>query len=213
MRDPKRIVQEGYDRIADSFADWASRIVDPGREEWVARLDTLLPEGARVLELGCGGDNPSTERLARRYRLTGVDISQEQLRRAGAAFPDVELVHGDFTALEFPDDTFDAVVSVHVFNHVPREELPPLYERVARWLRPGGYVLVSTPTSDNPEWYEEDWLGAPTFFNGWDAETNLRLVREAGFVVLDSDAPELIEPDHGAGRFLWILARLEPQAA
>lgn len=209
MRDPKRVVQEGYDRIADRFAEWAGGIVDPGREEWVARLDTLLPAGARVLELGCGGDNPSTRRLSQRYRLTGVDISEEQIRRARGAFPHADFMHGDFTALELPDRSFEAVVSVHVFNHVPREELPPLYERVARWLRPAGYLLVSTPTNDNPEWYEEDWLGAPTFFNGWDAETNLRLVREAGFAVLDSDEPELIEPepDAGTSRFLWILAQ------
>ena len=207
--DPKRIVAEGYDQIADRFAEWAAHIHDPGREEWVTRLDAVLPEGARVLELGCGGVNRSTRRLASRYRVTGVDMSREQLARARAALPDVEFVLADFTTIDFEDASFDAVVSVHVFNHVPRDELPPLYARIFRWLAPGGYLLVSTPTRDNPAWYDDDWLGAPTFFNGWDAETNLRLVREAGFTVLDHGAPDMIEPGHGLVRFLWIFARLD----
>jgi len=38
-----------------------------------------------VLELGCGSGAPDTQRLAARFRLTGVDISREQLRRARAA--------------------------------------------------------------------------------------------------------------------------------
>ena len=207
MPDPKRLVAQGYDRIADRFAEWAAQIHDPGREEWVARLDTVLPEGARVLELGCGGANQSSRRLANRYQLTGVDISHEQLARARAALPDVEFIHDDFTEIEFDADSFDAVVSVHVFNHLPREELAPLYARIARWLRPDGYLLVSTPGRDNPAWYEEDWLGAPTFFSGWDAETNIRLVREAGFTILDHGAPDMVEPGHGLVRFLWIFAQ------
>ena len=141
----KRIVAERYDRVADRFAAWAAQIHDPGREEWVARLDTVLPDGAHVLELGCGGANPSTKRLASRYRLTGVDISREQLIRARTALPDVEFLHGDFTAIDFAAESFEAVVCVHALNHVPREELPPLYARIARWLTPAATCSSARP--------------------------------------------------------------------
>jgi cyclopropane fatty-acyl-phospholipid synthase-like methyltransferase len=40
-----------------------------------------------VLELGCGAGVPDTQRLASHFRVTGIDISAEQVRRARTAVP------------------------------------------------------------------------------------------------------------------------------
>jgi cyclopropane fatty-acyl-phospholipid synthase-like methyltransferase len=203
--DPKRIVERGYDTMADTFAEWQSLIDDSTRLAWLADLLELLPGRPDVLELGVGAGVKSSRILAERGRLTGVDISLEQLRRARERLPGATLIHGDFAAVELPSASFDAVVSFYVLNHVPHEELGPLLRRVAGWLRPGGWFLGSFPSSGNPAWRGE-WLGAEMFFDGLLPEANRRLAEEAGLEVERDEFETMVEPE-GEMRWQWLLAR------
>jgi cyclopropane fatty-acyl-phospholipid synthase-like methyltransferase len=164
-----------------------------------------LPDGARVLELGCGSGAAETIELARRFRLTGVDVSAEQIRRARERVPGAEFVHADFLELEPPAEPFDAECSFYVFNHVPRELLGPLLERIAGWLRPGGLALNAFGASDLEDWTGE-WLGAETYFSGYEPPENRRLVEAAGLAILRDEVVEFAEPE-GPVSFHWILAR------
>ena len=207
MTDPRvEIVAAGYDRMADTFAEWCDRIEGDPRAEWCEELTSRLPDGARVLELGCGaGNTAETQELARRFRLTGVDVSGEQIRRARANVSGAELVQADFLELDFPVESFDAECSFYVFNHVPRERLGPLLERVAGWLRPGGLALNAFGASDLPGWTGE-FLGAETFFAGYEPPENTRLVEAAGLTILRDEVVTFTEPE-GPVQFHWILAR------
>lgn len=204
--DPRtQIVAEGYDAIGDAFAEWRTRIAGDPRQEWEHELVSRLGEGARVLELGCGAGSPETERLAERFRLTGVDISPRQVERASAAIPAGEFLCADFTELELSADSFDAVAAFYVFNHVPRDLLAPLLERIHDWLVPGGWLLTAFGVSDMEGWTGE-WLGAETYFSSYPAETNSRLVREAGFAI-ERDEVVTIEEPEGPVQFQWVLAQ------
>ena len=199
------MVADGYDVIGDTYAAWRERIVGDPREEWADELVARLTDGARVLELGCGAGSPETRRLAQRFAVTGVDISPRQVERARAAIPEAEFVCADSTELEVPDASYDAVASFYVFNHVPRELLAPLLEKIHAWLVPGAWLLTAFGQSDNPGWTGE-WLGAPTFFASFPPEVNSRLVREAGFAVERDEVATWSSPE-GPERFQWILAQ------
>lgn len=206
MPDPRtQLVADGYDAIGETFAEWRERIVGDPRDEWEDELATRLPPGARVLELGCGPGTPETRRLAERFRLTGVDISPNQVERARATIPAAEFLCADFTELELPPASFDGVIAFYTLNHVPRELLAPLLGNAHDWLEPGGVLCVAFGTSDNAGWTGE-WLGAPTFFASFPPETNSRLVREAGFAIERDEVVEFEEPE-GPARFQWVLAR------
>jgi SAM-dependent methyltransferase len=206
--DPKRIVERGYDAIAERYAEWArTEITGSPAVEYLERLMALLPPAATVLELGCGNGEPAARMLALGHSYTGVDISSEQLRRAKARVPGAEFVKGDYTELEYPPSSVDAVVALYTFGHVPRAELAALYARIASWLRPAGYLLATTGRRDEPGNVDDDWLGAPMFFSGFDVETNLRLLAEAGLDVLEHEVVCQDEGGHGEACFLWILAR------
>ena len=71
------------------------------------------------------------------------------------------------------------------------------------WLKPGGAALLSLGFSDNPDDYEADWLGAPMTWSHFDADTNLRLLREAGFEITWSE----IEEFQAGERHLFVIAR------
>jgi cyclopropane fatty-acyl-phospholipid synthase-like methyltransferase len=203
--DPRtQIVAAGYDTIGETFAAWREQGVGDPRRDWEDKLVSRLEDGARVLELGCGGGSPETKRLAQRFEVTGVDISPRQIERARAAIPEAEFICADFTDLELPAASFDAVASFYVFNHVPRELLAPLLHDIHAWLVPDGWLLTAFGQTDNPGWTGE-WLGAQTFFSSYPPEVNSRLVREAGFRI-EEDEVVAWEGADTPECFQWVLA-------
>ncbi len=205
MPDPRtQIVAAGYDAIGETFAAWREEIVGDPREEWEEAFVSRLPEGARVLELGCGAGTVETRRLAQRFAVTGVDISPRQVERARVAIPEAQFVCSDFTDLELPADSLEGVIAFYTLNHVPRELLAPLLASSHDWLVPGGVLCVAFGTSDNPGWTGE-WLGAETFFASFPPEVNSQLVRAAGFTIERDEVVTFEEPE-GPARFQWVLA-------
>jgi len=204
VSDPRtQLVAAGYDAMADTWEVWKAQITDDPREAWCEELLNRLPAGARVVELGSGGGTPETARLAHSFRLTGVDLSSEQVRRARERVPDADFLEADFTEVGFEAGSIDAVAAFYSFNHVPRDLLPGLFARIHEWLVPGGLFLASLGT-DTDDWVGE-WLGAPMFFSSWPPETNRRLLEAAGFALLRDDVVTIHEPE-GDATFQWVLA-------
>ena len=95
----------------------------------------LLPDG-RILDLGCGVGH-SYHLLAPRETI-GVDIDPEAL-----AGQERETHVADMRHLPFPDDDFDAVLSVQSIEHVPDPER--VLAEVRRVVRPAGTAVFVTP--------------------------------------------------------------------
>src|SRR5262245_57735757 len=159
----KRIVADGYDDIAQRYLAWSALNPSPERMRYLDRLLDMLPSGAEVLELGCGAGVPVTQALAERGRVTGVDISAEQILLAERYVPDATFIRADMAALDFPPGSFDAVVAFYALTHVPRDEHAALLRRIAGWLRPGGLLFATMGAGDTPGAVEPDWLGAAMF--------------------------------------------------
>jgi SAM-dependent methyltransferase len=205
-REPKEIVARGYDAIALRYAEWAGQVDSPVMD-WVRDLDARLDDGADVLELGCGRGVPATRELARRHRVTGVDISAVQIELARHHVPEAGFVHGDAVELEVAPASLDAVVALFVFGHVPLEEQPGLIARIGLWLRDGGLFLGTFAAGDAGDEVDPDWLGTPMFFASLEGEAYVPLLRDAGLEPVRDEVVVHHEPGHGDISFRWILAR------
>jgi cyclopropane fatty-acyl-phospholipid synthase-like methyltransferase len=204
VSDPKKIVEEGYDAIAERFGAWRAAIEGSPDDEWLAELLGKVPDRADVLELGCGQGEAARRIVDAGHRYVGIDISAEQLRRARALVPEADFRHGDLSKLAVDEESFDAVVSLYVFGHLPRAELPALLERIADWLRPGGRLLATFGRS-GWEGVEDDFIGVPMFFGSYTDEDTLALLERAGFVAERAEVVPIVEPE-GDASFLWVLA-------
>jgi SAM-dependent methyltransferase len=120
--------------------------LDPLFTRIAADVATVAPDGARVLEVGCGPGRLSI-RLARRFGLdvTGLDLDPAMIERARAnaersGTPPPAFVVGDVAWMAFPDASFDLVVSTLSMHHWadPRAALA----EIGRVLRPGGRALI-----------------------------------------------------------------------
>ena len=202
----KRTVETGYDALADRFGEWMARVEGDPWERFLEELASRLPTDAHVLDLG-SGNGAKISRLADRFEVVGVDISERQLQLARVAVPGASFIQADFTGLDFPPESFDAVTALYSIVHVPRDEQPDLLGRVLRWLKPGGLFLASMSHVGGEDSTDE-WLGVEMFFSGFDAETNRRLVRQAGFELLADELVWMREPEpDGDAAFLWVLGR------
>ena len=201
----KRTVADGYDRIAERYLDWGHGVQDDPRARMLALFAARLPDGARVLDIGCGAGVPSTAELARRFRVTGVDISARQLDAARGNVPSGTFIHGDIASMDFPDGSWDGVAAFYSISHIPRHEHELLFRRIMRWLAPEGLFLATLGAVAISDW-SGPWLGVPMFFSSHEAETNRRLLRDAGFTLLVDEVIEIQEPE-GRVPFLWVLAQ------
>jgi SAM-dependent methyltransferase len=204
--------REYWNRISAGYQEMHERqlgIVEPTWGVWAIperELEALGDvAGKDVLELGCGGAQWSVALARRGARMTGLDLSAEQLRfarslveREGAL---VTLVEGSAEELPFPDASFDVVFCDHgaMTFADPRRTVP----EAARVLRPGGRFVfnIASPilelcidrAKDRVEdrlvndyfglssWADAD--GAITFhlpYGEW-----IRLFRRSGLVVED----------------------------
>lgn len=207
----KKIVQKAYDEIAERYLSWAARVENDQRDRFFAELADRLPDGARVLDLGCGAGIPSTRLLAERFEVVGVDISEAQLGLARKNVPKATFIRGDFSELEFADGSFDGITAFYSISHVPRDEHARLFTRVAGWLKPGGLFLATLGAEESAGWTGE-WLGVSMFFSSYEANENRRLLRGAGLSLALDEVVAMREPE-GEATFLWVLAQKPAEIA
>lgn len=84
--------------------------------------------------------------------------------------------------IDFPPQSFAAIVSFFAIIHVPVEEQPAILQKISHWLRPGGFLLATVGAG---AWTgtELDWHGAPMYWSHADRETYLRWLAEVGLEV------------------------------
>jgi ubiquinone/menaquinone biosynthesis C-methylase UbiE len=201
MTEEHRLVRSGYDRIAERYASaaLAGRTETTYYRSFLDRCIDRLPDGALVLDLGCGAGIVAAE-LATRSRLVGVDLSIEQLRLAQRRAPNALFVQADMTRLEIRDRSLDAVAAFWSIIHVRRELHAELFGRIRRWLRPGGTLFGTLGSGDNPD-ERADFYGAPMYWSHFDAETNGHLLADTGFGMEQADVVEDMGESH-----LWVIA-------
>jgi SAM-dependent methyltransferase len=202
---PRDIVESGYDRIAARYAAWIGEVRGDPRLRFLDDLMARLPAHPTVLDLGCGAGIPCTVLLAQRGVVTGVDLSASQLELARHNVPGAQFIKADMTTLELSPASFDAVTAFYSIAHVPRDQHGPLFRRIAGWLRPGGHFLAALGWSAD-EGTVEEWLGAQMFFSSHDAQTNRRLLTDAGLTPLVDETVTMQEPE-GPATFQWVIAK------
>ena len=104
-------------------------------------------ENCHILDLGCGTGleleeyyplNPSA-------KITGVDLSQGMLSALKKKFADkdITLICGSYFDVHFGMSLFDSAVSVESLHHFTKAEKVPLYVKLHRALKDGGYFVLT----------------------------------------------------------------------
>lgn len=107
-----------------------------------ARICEIVGPGADVVDIGCGvGILLERLRDQNGCKCVGVDISPRAIEMLEAK--GFEGLVAELPALPLPDHRFDAAIGTELIEHLDRPDLT--LRQMARIVRPGGKVIVSTP--------------------------------------------------------------------
>jgi SAM-dependent methyltransferase len=198
--DQREMVRRGYDALSYRYRQDDAE--DDQYAAWLGDLLARLPTSADVLDLGCGCGVPAARFLANAgHHVTGVDISDVQIERARRLVPGGTFMVADAVELELPPARFDAVVCLYTLIHIPLALQPVLIGRIASWLRPGGWLIVTT---GHDAWtgVQDNWLGgnAAMWWSHADGSTYRSWLRGAGLAVT---AEAFIPEGDGGHTLFW----------
>lgn len=137
-------VKSSYARWAPIYDKTFGAVTGAGRRKAVGYINGQ--KGRKVLEVGVGTG------LALPYyrpdlKVTGIDFSDDMLKKAREKVRDLDLRHIESLAqmdarqLAFPDDSFDTVVAMHIVSVVPEPER--VVAEMARVCKPGGRLVIT----------------------------------------------------------------------
>lgn len=149
---------DGWKTSAKAWIADMGEAGDYGRQ-WVldgpmiARLRRLEP--GRALDVGCGEGRFCRILRKEGFDPVGLDPTAELLEAARARDPHGLYVEGRGEALDFPDSSFDHVVSC--LSLIDIEHADRAIAEMARVLRPGGTLLVANLTNFSTAAEGEGW--------------------------------------------------------
>lgn len=118
-----------------------------GAREFYPFTAKCLPMEGHILDLGCGTGLELEAYYAMRpsAKVTGIDLAPGMLRALRSKFPDrdITLLCGSYFDIPFGEACFDAAVSVESLHHFTKEEKIPLYRKLRRALKNGGYFILT----------------------------------------------------------------------
>jgi len=200
-------ITSSYKRWAPIYDATFGKITHAGRHHATKVANQI---GGDVLEVGVG-TGLALPFYAPGVTVTGIDFSEDMLQRARAKVAEENLTHVrelrqmDARKLEFPDNSFDTVVAMHLISVVPDPEQVML--EMARVCKPGGQILVVNHFARDEGWlalFERKFAPFADYL-GW--HSNFPKDR-----VLGVDALSLVEEKHLTKLGLFTFLRMEKAA-
>jgi SAM-dependent methyltransferase len=152
--------------VREFYDDYVGRMVAVGINDrhhaivgWLRHFG--LRPGHRVLEIGCGIGTLThllADAVGPSGKITATDLSPKSIETARdrlATFRNIRFAAGDVLEIEI-DGVFDVVVLPDVIEHIPIDGHPRLFQRIASWLAPGGFVLINYPNPLYLQWLHEN---------------------------------------------------------
>ena len=204
MHDSREEVRSAYEAFAVTYDLQRGQF---GLDAVLNAFLAVLPRHGALLDLGCGAGEPVARTFIERgWTVTGVDFSRAMLALAARACPEMQRIHADMRAVDFPTGHFDAISLVYSLFHLPWREHPALFACLRDWLKPQGRLLFTYATADytGAARFEGDklFMGQRLFYSHTTEAELATQLTAAGLAIQQADKREI-----GGERFLWVTAR------
>lgn len=200
MSDAADLIVGHYERHARAW-DADRRAAGWNDRYWIERFAGLLPAGATVLDLGCGGGDPvAVTMVARRFQVTGVDSAPTLIALCRNRMPDQRWILADMRSLAL-GARFEGVLAWDSFFHLRPDDQRAMFAVFAAHAASGGLLMFNA----GPRHGEAVgcYRGDPLYHASLDAAEYETRLNDAGFDLVEHSVND---PANG-GRIVWIARR------
>ena len=188
----------------DYYNKYAAKVfedtVDQNMDAITAPFLELLEEGDTILDMGCGSGRDSLTFYDLGYDVTPLDGSEEMCRLA-EVHTGLDVLQMTYEEMAF-DGAFDGVWACGALVHIPKDEMPALFRKVARALTEDGIFYLSMRLGDFEGFQGE------RYFSCYSEKELRSLVEGDGlFTVLKEWVTRDVRSGHSDIQWINILAR------
>ncbi len=184
---------EYYDKNAAEYFD---QTVDIDLHEWWELFTARLPEGASILDLGCGSGRDSAYFISRGYDVTAMDASDEMCDLASIHIGQ-DVLKLSFAEIDFKE-VFDGIWACASLLHVPGDEIEDVFMKVINSLKINGVLYMSFYYGD------EEGVHNGRYYKNYRTKTLKDLIgRHAELEIIELDKCADVRPDADKA---WIYA-------
>lgn len=129
---------EYYNQNAESFYE---NSVNADMSEWRNKFIGYIPDGGRILDVGCGSGRDSKAFIKEGFSVVAFDASREMCKRASELLGQ-EVWQIRFDEMSFEEE-FDGVWACASLLHVGEKELPEVLSKIYSSLKNNGTFYAS----------------------------------------------------------------------
>lgn len=149
-------------------------------------LANVIPDGAKVIDFGCGDGRVAIPMAGLGYEVTAVDSSQRMLDRLTERAPDLTVVQADAdgVASHLGRRRIDAVYALAVLIHHSYTDCLHIIGKLRAATKIGGILVLDWPVSETPS-EADSWIGVTT----WSPEQQADACAQIGLEPVDNNLP------------------------
>jgi SAM-dependent methyltransferase len=181
MSDASRNVIAIYNEHGADFDSLRGRSL--AEKPWLDRFTSLLPNGASILDIGCGSGEPIAGYfIANGYDVTGIDASLPLVELCRARFPQNLWAVADMRKLAL-DRRFDGLIAWHSFFHLTVEDQRRMFGIFRQHANDGAALMFTA----GPDYGEAigTFQGRPLYHASLARDEYESLLAAHGFRLLD----------------------------
>ena len=130
-----------FDLIAHKYAQ--DKFKQPFSKERVQAFLQHLPQGAKILDFGCGPGRDCQYFKEHGYQPIGLDFSKKMIDEAEQRVKDVKFVRNNLFDIKIEPHSFDGFWARSVFQHIPLGNYYKYFTRINYILKPGGIFYIN----------------------------------------------------------------------
>lgn len=195
-----------YDQNARKYAETVQGLAS---KEEIEHFRSLLFEGAKVLDLGCGSGRDAKLLFENRFEVEGVDLSEGLLKIARENNPNIKFTQANILDLPYEDGVFDGVWSFASLVHLESEEdAKKAVKEIHRVLKIGGIVHISVKaqTGEEKTAVVSDKLSGHDKFFQYYTKEEMKNMLGSGFEILKLEQYQEVDKNpEGRPEVEWIV--------
>jgi ubiquinone/menaquinone biosynthesis C-methylase UbiE len=181
--DKTMIAVKTYNKIAQAYAkEFFDDKIDL---KYLDKFLSLLPQKAKILDIGCGPGNYTKHMMERRFIAEGIDLSRGMIKIAKKLVPNGKFKIMDMRKLKYSEKSFDGLCVAYSLYHIASNQTFSTLKEFFRVLKPDGLIILMLQKGKGEGIIPEPFNPKEKmFFKYYEKGEIKNLLRKSGFEVI-----------------------------